>query len=156
MLSCLGLYLLLIGLHDKLPSSAEACTVIINQLLSPHFYFFIAKPKENKPSSEIKLEIPELEREISDFAHFHIIITSYFNFDLYLVMPKNSSLDPGCAHFGTEQEPAGWSTGSQRTLVSKLHLDLILHKLVSPIALQEPRTLLLFYQAGKTNMEQLL
>lgn len=82
-----------------------------------------------KPSSEIKLETPTLEREISDFAHLHIIITSYFHFNVYLVMPKNSSLDPGCAHFGTEQEPAGWSVGSQRMLVSKFHIDLVHQKL---------------------------
>lgn len=78
----------------------------------------MAKPKEKNPSSEIKLEILNLEREISDFAHLHIIIMSYFNFDLYLVMPKNSSLDPDCAHFGTEQEPADWSMGLQRMLPS--------------------------------------
>lgn len=60
-------------------------------------------------------------------------MTSYFHFDLYLVMPKNSSLDPSCAHFGTEQELAGWSMGSQRMLVSKLHPDLVLQKLGQPI-----------------------
>lgn len=97
--------------------------------LFPPLLFFMAKLKEIKPSSEIKLEIPTLEREISDFARLHIIITSYFNFDVYLVMPKNSSLDPGCTHFGTEQESASWSVGSQRMLVSKFHIDLVLQNL---------------------------
>lgn len=44
-LSCLGLYLLLIDLRDRLPSSAEAWTVILGQ----HFFFvFVFFPRQNK------------------------------------------------------------------------------------------------------------
>lgn len=59
-------------------------------------------------------------------------------------MPKNSSLDPGCAHFGTEQEPVGCSMGSQRMLVTKLHLDLVLQKFGHPHSLCKSQELFFY------------
>lgn len=56
-LSCLRLYLLLIDLHDRLPSSAETWTVIIDQVFpSPHPPFFLGQnQKKINLLSEIKL-----------------------------------------------------------------------------------------------------
>jgi len=68
-LSCLGLYLLLIDLHDRLPSSAEVWTVITDKLF---FYFLGQKQRKINLPSEIKLSPDhKFVREISGSTHFH-------------------------------------------------------------------------------------
>lgn len=160
-LSCLGLYLLMIDLHDRLPSSAEAWTVTKDELFpfAPPF-FFRAKPKENKPSFwnlNYLLNISWKKKFLVLLTW--IIIISYFYLNLYLVTPQNSSLDPSCAHSTTEQKPAGWSMGWQRKLVPRLQLKLVLQKLTQPIeiySLWQTRTVPLHNEAGKIKLVQLL
>lgn len=136
LLSCLGLRLLLIDLHDRLPLSAEIWAVTIDQ----HFFLFVllfcfwSKTKEKETfllKSNYLLAISWKEKMLVLLTC--IIISHYFCLNLYLVTPKPSNLDPSHAQFRTEQESAGWSIGWQRKLLSRLQLDLVLQKLAQVI-----------------------